>query len=212
MTSRIQHIKIHIKASYYQIGNEKNPERIWLVCHGYGQLASRFIKKFENLDLEKNLIIAPEGLSHFYLDGLSGNVGASWMTKHDRETEIENQFSFLENLMMAKTASNRSSRISLFGFSQGGATICRWAAGSAIRFDDLFLWATIFPPDMDRDFLNKSVSNKKVKLFYGDEDPFIKDEHITMAQDLLKIIPHLETIRYKGDHRVIPQILLENIN
>ncbi|MEQ8517972.1 MAG: alpha/beta hydrolase [Cytophagales bacterium] len=207
--------KIHefsLKANYYQIGNSKNPERIWLVCHGYGQLASRFIKKFNPLDQNKNLIIAPEGLSHFYLDGLSGNVGASWMTKHNRELEIENQFSFLESLMISKVKASKAKRISLLGFSQGGATICRWIAKSEIIFDDLYLWATIFPPDMSTDFLDKTLLGKNVRIFYGDKDPFLKNEHVEKTKQLLDRVPQLKIVKFEGDHRVMPEVLIKHMD
>jgi predicted esterase len=200
------------KANYYQIGNKTNPERLWVVCHGYGQLASRFIGKFETLDMSKNLVIAPEGLSHYYLEGLKGNVGASWMTKHNREVEIENQFEFLESLMKEKVMETQPERITLLGFSQGGATICRWADNTDIPFHDIYLWATIFPPDMSLDFLEKTLKDTNVKIFYGDQDPFIKDEHLSMAQEVLKKVPHLEIVKFHGDHRVMPEVLLENLD
>ncbi|QNL22188.1 alpha/beta hydrolase [Hyphobacterium sp. CCMP332] len=201
-----------LKANYYQIGKPKDPERIWLVCHGYGQLASRFIKKFIALDQNKNLIIAPEGLSHFYLDGLSGNVGASWMTKHNRELEIENQFSFLESLMISKVKASKAKRISLLGFSQGGATICRWISKSEIIFDDLYLWATIFPPDMSTDFLDKTLLGKNVRIFYGDKDPFLKNEHIQKTKQLMDRVPQLKIVKFEGDHRVIPEVLIKHMD
>ena len=208
--------KIHefsLKANYYQFGNSINPERIWLVCHGYGQLASRFIKKFNALDQNKNLIIAPEGLSHFYLDGLSGNVGASWMTKHNRELEIENQFSFLETLMISKIKASKANRISLLGFSQGGATICRWIANSEIIFDDLYLWATIFPPDMSTDFLDKTLLGKNVKLFLRRQRSFLKKKNIFRKQkQLLDRVPQLKIVKFEGDHRVMPDVLIKHMD
>lgn len=203
-------IEVSIEASYYEIGNDQDPERLWLVCHGYGQLASRFIKKFKELDMNRSLVVAPEGLSHFYLEGLSGNVGASWMTKHDREQEIENQFSFLETLMLSKVRTLHPKRLTLLGFSQGGATICRWAAKTELVFDDLYLWATIFPPDMDAGFMEKTLQGKNVKIFYGTEDPFIKDEHIERAEKYLGEVPDLEIVSFEGDHRVVPKVLAKH--
>lgn len=203
-------IDINIQASYYQIGNDQSPERLWIVCHGYGQLASRFIKKFESLDLNKNLILAPEGLSHFYLDGFSGNIGASWMTKHNRELEIENQFSFLETLMKEKVKALHPKRISLLGFSQGAATICRWAYCSELIFDDLYIWANVFPPDMDISFFEKTIKGKNIKIFYGDKDQFINEDHINNMKKILKSVPDLALVPYQGDHRVIPDVLLKH--
>lgn len=204
-------IEIPVKANYFRFGNTKNPKRLWLCCHGYGQLASRFVRKFEQLDPEENLVIVPEGQSHFYLEGLGGNVGASWMTKHNRLVEIENQFSYLETLMNQILKEVKPERITAFGFSQGGATICRWASKSEINFDDVFLWATIFPPDMSMDFLKETLKNRNVKLFWGDKDQFIKEEHLQKAENYLKLVPHLELIKYQGDHRVFPEILAEHL-
>ena len=75
-------IKIEKTARYYSLGdfNEKT-EAVWIVCHGYAQLASDFIKDFEPLANETTVIIAPEALSRFYTKGFFGKVGATWMTK-----------------------------------------------------------------------------------------------------------------------------------
>jgi len=41
-------IKIEKTAYYYSIGELNNEtNEIWIACHGYGQLAKYFIKKFE---------------------------------------------------------------------------------------------------------------------------------------------------------------------
>ena len=40
-------------------------------------------------------IIAPQGLHKFYLEGTSGRVGASWMTKENREDDIKNYLVYL---------------------------------------------------------------------------------------------------------------------
>ena len=83
-------IKVETTAHYYSIGElNNNTSDIWIVCHGYGQLASFFIRKFQDLDAPNRFIIAPEGFNKFYLNGYSGRVGASWMTKENREDEIE---------------------------------------------------------------------------------------------------------------------------
>src|ERR671913_1620 len=83
-------------ARYYTLGPTHGfPRELWIVCHGYGQLASRFVSQFAALDDGTRLIVAPEALSRFYLDPIpkrrneaSPRVGASWMTREDRESEI----------------------------------------------------------------------------------------------------------------------------
>ena len=95
-----QHIHMKIKCSFRTLNRlTDTTERVWLVFHGYGQLSEYFIKKFEGLDPEKNFIIAPQGLSKYYVNGVSGRVGASWMTKEDRLTEIENQYTYLDQVL-----------------------------------------------------------------------------------------------------------------
>ena len=96
-----KHVNISIKAPYY-VSNKltDQTENIWLVCHGSGQLAMYFLKKFDGLDKEKNFIIAPQGLSKFYQENnnFSGRVGATWMTKEDRLTEIDNQQAMINSI------------------------------------------------------------------------------------------------------------------
>ncbi|WP_261990367.1 hypothetical protein [Hymenobacter sp. BT188] len=56
-------------ARYYQLGElTERTRHIWFVCHGYGQLAAYFIRHFAVLtEANDTVIIAPEGLSRFYL-------------------------------------------------------------------------------------------------------------------------------------------------
>ena len=49
---------------------------IWFVVHGYGQLAEYFIRHFRGLDDGTRYIVAPEGLSRFYVKEWT-RVGAS---------------------------------------------------------------------------------------------------------------------------------------
>ena len=65
-------IKIEKTAYYYSIGELNNEtNEIWIACHGYGQLAKYFIKKFECLEKLNRFIIAPEGFNKFYINGYS---------------------------------------------------------------------------------------------------------------------------------------------
>ncbi|MFL5521990.1 MAG: hypothetical protein ACJ8B6_13695, partial [Gemmatimonadales bacterium] len=49
-------------ARYYTLGPTHGfPRELWFVCHGYGQLAGRFLRQFAPLDDGTRLIVAPEG-------------------------------------------------------------------------------------------------------------------------------------------------------
>ncbi|MFQ3349793.1 MAG: hypothetical protein ACI87X_000579, partial [Candidatus Arcticimaribacter sp.] len=60
----------------------------WFVLHGSNMLAEQMLYKFKEFDLETHFVVAPEGLSRFYLNGFGGDVVSSWMTKRDRLEEI----------------------------------------------------------------------------------------------------------------------------
>ncbi|MEO8211039.1 MAG: phospholipase, partial [bacterium] len=79
-------IKIEKSARFYlNEPSKKNIKSVWIVLHGYAQLAKDFINEFDFLSDEDTLIITPEGLSKFYF---KDKIAASWMTKEDRSNEI----------------------------------------------------------------------------------------------------------------------------
>jgi len=137
-------------ARYYTLGPTHGfPRELWFVCHGYGQLAERFLRQFAPLDDGTRLIVAPEGLSRFYLDPLaqrrndpSPRVGATWMTREDRDAEIADYVAYLERLAaeIRHPLAGAAPRIVVLGFSQGTATVSRWLAASDLRVDQLVLW------------------------------------------------------------------------
>ena len=91
-------LKVSKTAIYHSEGNLKTAKTIWIVLHGYGMLAEFFIKKFNPILNTETCVIAPEGLSKFYSKGFYGRVGATWMTKQNREDEIEDYINYLDQL------------------------------------------------------------------------------------------------------------------
>ena len=86
MKKQISITKTH---KYSQLGEcSKNTDTVWIVLHGYGMLSEYFIKKFECILNDRSVIIAPEGSNRFYLENNYYRVGASWMTKLDKEKGI----------------------------------------------------------------------------------------------------------------------------
>ena len=100
-----RHIRVARTARYYTLGSAgPHLREIWLVCHGIRQLARRFLPRFAGLDDGKRLIVAPEGLSRFYLHGPESRdkkipIGATWMTREDRENEITDYVEFLDAVL-----------------------------------------------------------------------------------------------------------------
>lgn len=206
--SKQKHLDVTIKAPYCTLNElTEKTERVWLVFHGYGQLAEYFIKKFEVLDKEKNFIIAPQGLSKYYLDGVYGRVGASWMTKEDRLTEIENQYAYIDAVLEQFDISDK--QLIYFGFSQGTATMGRYASYAKISFDQMIIWAGTFPPDTDSEDWKYLTGDEGIHYYTSKEDIYFKEEMISKQNEVVKKALGKEPILhwYKGGHRVIPEIV-----
>ena len=119
-------ISVSKKARYYQIGDpNKNISNVWIVLHAYAMLSEFFIQKFKNLDNGNTLIIAPEALNRFYIDGTYNRVGASWMTKEERESDIEENIQYLNAIIESiySDVGHRDFNLNVLGFSQGGAIL-----------------------------------------------------------------------------------------
>lgn len=169
-------ITVQRTAHYYTIGKVgKHVEDFWLVCHGYGQLAKRFIRKFDVLDDGKTLVVAPEGLSKFYWErGESREPVASWMTREHRLDEIDDYTRYMRTLYGYFTRQlPKNVRINLLGFSQGVATQFRWILKEYPDFDRLIAWAGTLPDDLDYTIHEDYLKNKELHLVYGHQDQFL---------------------------------------
>jgi predicted esterase len=197
--SEIQEFGIAVskKMRYYTLGNIEKADTLLIVLHGFGQLSKFFLKKFDFLP-ENYLILAPEGMHRFYLQGNSGRVGASWMTKEARELDIEENTKALTALLEKVKSEKQFSKIMLLGFSQGGATAARWYFSNPKQFDLLILWASVFPPDLDKPALE---INGKNYFVLGNQD-----EYYTEEQQLSEIATYKEigfnTIYFEGKHDI----------
>jgi len=205
--SKIQEFGIDVskKMRYYTLGDAEKADTLLIVLHGYGQLSKFFIKKFESIS-ENCLILAPEGMHRFYIQGNSGRVGASWMTKEARELDIEENTIALQTLLKTIKANKQFSKIILLGFSQGGATAARWYFSDAEQFDHLILWASVFPPDLEKPAFE---INHKNYFVLGNQD-----EYYSEGQQFIEIAAYKEigfnTIHFDGKHD-IHQMTLQKI-
>lgn len=138
-------------ARYHVLGAGQGPAReAWFLLHGYGQLAGPFLETLTVLAAPDRLLVAPEALSRFYLRRGTGEVGASWMTKAERASEIGDNVRYLDRLARELRAENEAAfALQAFGFSQGGATAARWALLGSADVARVTLWASPLPPDLD---------------------------------------------------------------
>ena len=206
-------ITVSKKARYYQIG-KASPiiKKVWIVLHGYAMLSEFFIKKFENLNDGNTLIIAPEALNRFYIDGTYNRVGASWMTKEERTTDIKENNVYLNSLVkeVFNQIGHDNFSLNILGFSQGGATACRWAFSSDMKVDNLILWAGDIPGD------TLTVENKEkwasinTHLIMGNQDYLIPEEmKIKFLKEIKNYGIDFSSTKYEGGHKIYPEVLLK---
>jgi predicted esterase len=147
---RSRHINVTKRARYYQIGEANSSiKKVWMVFHGYAMLSEFFIKKFEILNDGETLIIAPEALNRFYITENFSRVGASWMTKLERENDIVETTNILNHYFkrFQRILGIQTFQLKVLGFSQGSATACRWIFSANNKTNNFIVWAGDIPKD-----------------------------------------------------------------
>lgn len=210
-------IEFKFKGRYFKLGEiTAETKAVWFVLHGYGQLAQYFLPKFKSLIAHNICVIAPEGLSHYYLEDTSSRnksgstrVGASWMTRENRLADIENYLTYLDSVFKREVSRDKNLDITILGFSQGAATASRWALSNSIPFRRLILWAGILPNDMDFEKGKQLLKEKDVTIVYGKHDPFLTESRfgeMKMLSEKLELTPN--QIAFDGAHEIHEATLL----
>ena len=208
---REHHLPVTRTARYFALGPASGaPTQLWIVCHGYGQLAARFLRHFEVIDDGTRVIVAPEGLSRFYLDESGGShadsrVGATWMTREDRLSEIDDYIGYLDALadQLARDYDLAATKVIALGFSQGVATVCRWVERGRARVHELVLWAGSVPPDLDLARPAHPLRELHPILVVGDTDAYAAPATIEAHHRLLRDKGiTFDAITFAGGHRL----------
>ncbi len=193
-------------AHYSTLGNPGPEVNTWIIaCHGYGQLAKRFINKFDVLEGPQTFVLAPEGLSRFYWGGdIDGKPAASWMTREDRLLEISDYANYIQLLYgKFRPLLPNARRIVLFGFSQGCATIMRYAMIHFPEVTDFVFWGANIPEDLDYEPYLSYFESKQLTAVYGTEDAFLTPERLQWMRDIIaekKL--NIKEVTYPGKHTV----------
>ncbi|MDR0801852.1 hypothetical protein [Fluviicola sp.] len=190
---------------YRLIVPEKTVKHIVYVLHGYGQLIEYFCLKFTGVQTDNTLFVFPEGRHRFYLKGTSGKVGASWMTREWREEDIRLNLLSLNLLHREISQNYQAEKITVLGFSQGGATAARWLAYGNVTCDHFISWASVYPPDLAID--KHSLIAKKCTFVLGTEDEYFpaSEQDALIADYQLKGI---QTVRFEGKHDIHKETLI----
>jgi len=176
----------------------------WVVLHGYGQLAAGFIENFESIATPDRCVVAPEGLSRFYVGDLDEHeqVGASWMTRETRETEIADYLRFLDKTVCSLSSEPPSS-IQLLGFSQGTATASRWALLGDTTVDRLILWGGAPAQDLDLTAHADAFRTLNLTLVAGTNDQYLTPKRrAAVCRHLRAHDVPLNVHTFEGGHRI----------
>jgi len=192
--------------------NERT-RHVWFVLHGYGQLAEYFIRKFEKISDDQTYIVAPEALSRFYLDGHSGRVGACWMTREERLSEIDDYVAYLESIYKTVCQNHPPDtlQITVLGFSQGTATACRWLDQGTLRCERLILWAGYFANGIREVVAPDRLPTQETYFVYGNRDKFLNQLNPPEYLSQLKTdLPFLQVLEFDGGHTIDAEVLSAN--
>ena len=194
------------------IQREGNGNKLLYVLHGYGQLAKFFIRKFLPAIDKGYTIVAPEGQHRFYLEGTSGRVGASWMTKENRERDIQNYLKYMDAVHAELTTEKEWDEIVVLGFSQGVATAFRWLAESDIKPSKLLICSGLVPPDVDLQIKKDIFDPIKMTYFSGVNDPYRTEDSVKEFYDAVASSKlDMELVNFEGVHEVFEEGVLSRL-
>lgn len=197
---REHRLSVPRSARCFSRGGEAAAEA-WVALHGYGQLASRFLRSLDALATPARLVVAPEGLSRFYLDAASGKVGASWMTKEDRVRDIEDYLAYLEQVRATLVP---PVPITVLGFSQGVATAARWALATAPAPLRLVCWGGLVPDEIPP----SRLAPIRVSYVVGTREEWATPALVeAQAATLRSAGVAVEVVRFEGGHEILPEVV-----
>ena len=182
---------------------------LWIVLHGYGQLAAEFLDGLRAIDDGRRLLVAPEALSRFY-DARSplerhaeARVGASWMTREDRLEEIADHLRWLDRVHAHyRGLVGPAVPLVVLGFSQGAAAASRWIARGAVEASHLICWGASVAPELPLG-AEAPLGRTRCTLVVGDRDRFVPPDLLATERDRLDAAGFRYVFEtFEGGHRL----------
>jgi predicted esterase len=171
--------------------------------HGYRESAATHMAALETIPgTERWLLVAIQGLHRFYTKG--GDVVASWMTREDRELAIDDNITYVSQIVEAVRAQFPTGRALVFvGFSQGVAMAFRAAAH--IPATALIVAGADVPPDVAA---GTPVPLPPVLYGRGTRDELYSAEfHARDVAALERLGASVESVSFDGGHELTPEFL-----
>lgn len=200
-----QEFKVQKTARYFTEGVlSENTKEIWFVLHGYAQTADAFLESLSALKSDERFIVAPEGLSRFYWRDFVGEPVSSWMTKTDREIDIEDNVLYLNDLYLKITQEIDLGKVKIkfLGFSQGAATLSRWLFADVVKSSANYFYAGELAKELDYS-LSQNFKNTSNYFIYGTKDFFIEPSKVEELKSNFKAKNlKLNIFTFEGKHQI----------
>ena len=209
------YVTVERTARFVTMGAADQPTELWFVCHRYGELAASFVQGLSVLDDGMRLLVAPEALSRFYVDGTHQRVGGSWMTREDRENEMRDYLKYLDAVKteVFSRIHGASARITVLGFSQGAATVARWASRGTVDAARLIIWGESLPPELEDEESLKRLRAMKLTFVHGTRDEFFTAARCSELRERLdRLGVPFEEKSFEGGHWLDDTALLEIVS
>ena len=199
------HISVSKTARYYTLGSLKeSTTEVWFVVHGFAQLAGKFLEDFESLDNGSRYIIAPEGLNKFYLRAGQPEVGATWMTREDRESEMKDYIDYLDRLYDTLLPTGYSAKVVVLGFSQGVATVSRWVYQNKRHIDSLIFYAGEPGNELQNPECISRFTQSRKSMVLGTKDKYFNE---AWAEKFKGLLSGFEFVSFDGGHEIKTDLL-----
>ncbi|MEX0288809.1 MAG: alpha/beta hydrolase [Flavobacteriaceae bacterium] len=183
-------------------------KNVWVVFHGIGYLSRYFLKYFNELNKEQNFIISPQAPSKYYLNSEYKHVGASWLTKEDRDTSMENLLNYLDEIMVQESVP-KNCRLIILGFSQGVSVAMRWVAKRKVQCHLLVLYAGGIPDELNKADFAHLEGSSSVKILIGDADEYLNEQRLKTERRKIEAIFNnkAELVIFEGTHEVKKELI-----
>ena len=189
------------------LGQPAEAREVVLALHGYGQLLPYFIKHFEPLVTAERSFLIPEGMSRFYIEGTSGKVGATWMTREERLADIADNHRYLDEVLQSFAGPMNGRKLTVFAFSQGVATACRWLVHRGGAQKAIF-WGGSLPPDVEWPSAGSLFQSMEMHVVVGKEDPYFPQVDLSPLTGFLDTSGATHQLHtFEGGHRLYAPLL-----
>lgn len=215
-------------ARYATVGaSPAQTTQLWVAFHGYGHRAADFVASLVDVVPSHARVVAPEGLSRFYLEmprpdgGHLARTGASWLTRDDREDELRDALAMLHAVVAREYAAVVHARgerpaLCVLGFSQGVAMSMRWVAeatrnpalGAQAHVHRHVLWAGGLAHDVSDEALRDAWHHTQIDVVWGSRDKFVSESaQATVRARFASIGVTPDARTFEGGHRLDAPLL-----